>query len=334
MYCLIQFYVQLREPLSEHKPFLKVLAIKLVIFLSFWQTIAISLGTSTLHIVNPNSILAYPDIKVGVPSLMLCFEMAVFAILHLWAFPYAPYVEGAKTGFYPNPDPSLGVPPRENEHGSNKGGFMGLKAFADALNLWDIVKAFGRGMRWLFVGVKRRHQDPSYRTNPDVVTSYPMQPFGAAEPGTKSTDHLPIASEFRRSTFGIKASGNPLPEESAGLIMHAQTNPGSSQRRLSNPYLDPTHPPVHNPSRGYTPYDEPGGDIGIASTRYDNDPQPVYGRQGGSTAGWSEPQNPQHAQHAQHTQHARRMAARTSTQVHVGNALWGDRSPRDPPNRF
>jgi hypothetical protein len=39
MYCLIQFYIQLRGDLAEHKPFLKVLCIKLVIFFSFWQSV-------------------------------------------------------------------------------------------------------------------------------------------------------------------------------------------------------------------------------------------------------------------------------------------------------
>ncbi|KAG8426838.1 hypothetical protein J3459_007778 [Metarhizium acridum] len=32
MYCLIQFYVQLKEQLAEHKLFLKIVAIKLVVF--------------------------------------------------------------------------------------------------------------------------------------------------------------------------------------------------------------------------------------------------------------------------------------------------------------
>lgn len=40
MYAIIQFYVQLREDLAPHSPFMKVLAIKLVIFLSFWQTVS------------------------------------------------------------------------------------------------------------------------------------------------------------------------------------------------------------------------------------------------------------------------------------------------------
>lgn len=41
MFCLIQFYIQLRLDLAEHKPFLKVLCIKLVIFFSFWQTVCL-----------------------------------------------------------------------------------------------------------------------------------------------------------------------------------------------------------------------------------------------------------------------------------------------------
>ncbi|KAI0172071.1 DUF300-domain-containing protein [Hypoxylon sp. FL1284] len=324
MYCLIQFYVQLREPLAEHKPFLKVLAIKLVIFLSFWQTIAISLGTSTLHIVNPSSVLSYPDIKVGIPSLMLCVEMAIFAILHLWAFPYSPYLENAKTTFYPVPDPSMGLPPRENEHGPKQGGFMGLKAFVDALNPWDIIKAFGRGMRWLFVGVKHRHADRSYQPKPDDVdTSYPMKPY-ATHPGTKSTDHLPIASEFRRSTFGAPGmmAGDPIAEESAGLITHAQPNPASPPKH--SPYLDQRqaqyeYDPSPPTATAYMPYEDSRGDLGAPSTRYEYDPNGVYSTQNpqsGSTPGWGNPQA------------GARAGQRSSTQVHVGHALWGNRNPQ------
>lgn len=39
MFFLIQFYIQLKDDLAEHKPFLKVLSIKLVIFFSFWQSV-------------------------------------------------------------------------------------------------------------------------------------------------------------------------------------------------------------------------------------------------------------------------------------------------------
>ena len=55
MYCLIQFYIQLRRDLAAHNPTLKVVAIKLVIFLSFWQTV----GRSNITISN-HPILTWP----------------------------------------------------------------------------------------------------------------------------------------------------------------------------------------------------------------------------------------------------------------------------------
>lgn len=42
------------------------------------------------------------------------------------------------------------------------GGKMGFKALVDAMNPWDLVKATARGLRWLFVGRKKRLADPSY----------------------------------------------------------------------------------------------------------------------------------------------------------------------------
>lgn len=235
MYCVIQFYVQLKKPLHEHKPFLKVLSIKLVIFLVFWQMMAMSVATSS-DLVTPNQYLQYPDIKVGIPALLLTLEMTFFAVLHLWAFPWAPYRPGAPPLFYPLPDPDApnAPPSRENTHSEPSGGPLGLYAFMDALNIWDVVKAFGRGMRWLFCGVKNRKEDTSYQAKVDKeglelgeTNSY------AYSPAHRSTDHLPIASQFRRSAFWTARTGSPSAgnrrertgEEGAGLIAHAQASP-------------------------------------------------------------------------------------------------------------
>ena len=240
MYCLIQFYVQLRntEELAPNQPFLKILAIKLVIFLSFWQSVSISVGTSTLQVIRPNEIIAYPDLKVGIPSLLLCVEMAIFAILHLWAFPYHPYARHAR--------------------GSSQGGFLGARALWDAINIWDVIKGFGRGMRWLFVGARHRHEARPYRDRASAVamTTGPhplhktrdihplgMSLAGTASAGSNSTQHLPIASQFRSSAWydrrhefrqqlGLTPSNtrdddglrSPSRDESAGLILNAQPN--------------------------------------------------------------------------------------------------------------
>ena len=159
MYCLIQFYVQLREDLTEHQPLLKVAAIKLVIFLSFWQSLLISFLTST-GAIKSSPRIAQPDIKIGIPSLLLCIEMAIFSIFHLWAFPWQVYdirrsaIVAAESapGFLPDPKTAY------------KGGFFGIRALMDAFNPWDLVKAIGRGFRWFAVGRRTREQDISYKS--------------------------------------------------------------------------------------------------------------------------------------------------------------------------
>lgn len=80
---------------------------------------------------------------------MLCIEMAIFAVMHLFAFPWKEY--------------SLKHRAPKGDETKYSGGPLGLKALADAFNPWDIVKASARGFRWLFVGYKHREKDISYQ---------------------------------------------------------------------------------------------------------------------------------------------------------------------------
>jgi hypothetical protein len=277
MYCLIQFYIQLRFDLAHHRPFLKVLAIKLVIFLSFWQSFLVSILTSsTLQIVNANSKIAYPDLKVGIPSLLLCIEMAIFAVLHLFAFPYSPYTKGAPPAKFPISTPSINS--GLDGPGPNQGGFLGIKAFVDAMNPWDLVKGFGRGMKWLFVGRKSRENDSSYK-NSDFGFGENENGMTLDETGTyksnsayKGAVGLPIADEFRRSKFGMP----PLAthdEEGAGLIEHAQPNPlnhGDPNYAHPGQAYDYNEPQTKTPyPEDSNPYDYSGQDIGARGRGYD-----------------------------------------------------------------
>lgn len=251
MYCVIQCYVQLKEPLDEHRPFLKVLAIKLVVFFAFWQVTAISVATSErFKIFEPNSIIAYPDIKVSIPAMLLCVEMVIFSILHFWAYPYSPYVPGAKTTYYPHPDSRKAdlLPARENPHSPPSGGPLGVWAFLHAANTWDYVKAFGRGIRWLFFGVRNRKNDPSYKNrNMSSLDLDNLAAKGDLQPA-RSTEHLPIADQFRRSKFGLPVANGEgdaqmaNEDENTGLISHAQPNPTSARysRNLTSPRAPPS----------------------------------------------------------------------------------------------
>lgn len=255
MYCIFQFYLQLREELAPHHAFLKVLAIKLVIFLSFWQSFGISILTSSaLKIVEPTSKFAYPDIQIGIPSLLLCIEMAIFAVLHLFAFPYKPYTKEAMAT--KDPLSPISIDPGRDKMVINQGGFLGYRALVDAMNPWDLVKGFARGMRWLFVGRKHREDDLSYKNSNVARTEdgLSLQPTRLKDERYNDTSNLPIANEFRRSKFLMPSQDRTFQsEEGEGLIAHAQPNP-------------------LNGGSGYTPsrprFDSNGQDIASGGTSY------------------------------------------------------------------
>lgn len=319
MYCIIQFYVQMRKPLEEHRPFLKVLAIKLVVFLSFWQITAVSVATNErFKLFEPNDVIAYPDIKVGSPAAILCIEMAFFAILHLWAYPYAPYVPGAKTVYYPSPDErkSSLLPRQESVHHDPSGGTLGIMAFLDAANPWDFVKAFGRGMRWLFCGVKRRKADANDKSG--GMSSWDLDnlanPNDAHLRHARSTEHLPIADQFRRSRFGLGGTddGAGGAEDGAGLIAHAQPNPTSAtagRGMASSLHPDSTShgsPSTLHPDSAY---------CGASSTLHPDSGPPSYR----AATPWSSP-SPYHEQ--------------TSGSFNTRGGDWEPSTPGGPPRDF
>jgi hypothetical protein len=141
MYCLAQFYKQVKADLACHSPFLKFLCIKLTLFLCFWQT-------WFLGLLAPKK--GPPlDIHVGIPHMLVCLEMTTFACISHFAFPWRRYeidsqINGAKT--------STCTP---------------AQALLDAINPWDYAKAAARGLRWLFRGVRHRKCDPSYHRDFD-----------------------------------------------------------------------------------------------------------------------------------------------------------------------
>ncbi|KAF2235742.1 DUF300-domain-containing protein [Viridothelium virens] len=281
MTCVIQFYIQLKDDLAEHRPFLKVACIKLVIFLSFWQELLLSMLSSSSGPLKPSDKIAYADIKVGIPSMLLCAEMAIFAVLHVFAFPWKPYSKKHnKLMDDPINAPGLGYSGAEPEY---QGGFLGWKALLDAFNPWDIIKAIGRSFRWLFVGRKHRKNDSSYeyaarvasqeqnggsssKLNDDVAQqqSYAPPTTNFSDPDSKQAPpYSDGAADFELRPTNTHNSDDY--GDHTGLLSHAQADPSSSYppRDLgplhdANPYSTseppyppppssnyPSHPPAH-----------------------------------------------------------------------------------------
>jgi hypothetical protein len=72
---LYYFYLAVRDQITAYSPFKKFAAVKVVVFLTYWQSfIVMSFPTNT------------PEKLVRLDDFVLCVEMVLFALLHLYAF--------------------------------------------------------------------------------------------------------------------------------------------------------------------------------------------------------------------------------------------------------
>uniref|UniRef100_A0A8C5N5S9 Transmembrane protein 184C-like n=1 Tax=Gouania willdenowi TaxID=441366 RepID=A0A8C5N5S9_GOUWI len=100
MYCLLLLYAALREQLHAIRPVGKFLCVKLVVFVSFWQSVLIAFlvkvgVVSDKHTWDWDSVQA---VATGLQDFIICIEMFVAAIAHHYTFTYKPYVQEAEEG--------------------------------------------------------------------------------------------------------------------------------------------------------------------------------------------------------------------------------------------
>lgn len=133
--------------------------------------------------------------------------MAGFSVLHIFAYPWKPY-STKHMSTDPLMAPGAGY---SGDAPKYQGGPLGIKAIIDAFNPWDIIKASARGFRWMFVGVKHRHQDVSYQPAKfgSTDTTYSGPAFAATgEPATE-------LSQGRNHNYAY--------DDRAGLLSHSQS---------------------------------------------------------------------------------------------------------------
>eukprot|EP00800_Vazella_pourtalesii_P008708 TRINITY_DN2250_c1_g1_i1.p1 TRINITY_DN2250_c1_g1~~TRINITY_DN2250_c1_g1_i1.p1 ORF type:complete len:396 (+),score=60.73 TRINITY_DN2250_c1_g1_i1:92-1279(+) len=84
LYGLVMFYSATRHLLRRYKPVLKFLAIKSVVFLSFWQGVALSVLTLI-------KIIDTAEVADAYQNFIITLEMFLASILLHFAFPVSPY---------------------------------------------------------------------------------------------------------------------------------------------------------------------------------------------------------------------------------------------------
>lgn len=95
LYYIVAFYECTVELLEPHRPLMKFIVIKAVVFFSFWQAVAIAVIVKLGWIEGTPE---FPEEKMSqfVQAALICFEMFVASFAHHSAFPHQPYVHERK----------------------------------------------------------------------------------------------------------------------------------------------------------------------------------------------------------------------------------------------
>ncbi|KAG6651527.1 protein LAZ1-like isoform X1 [Carya illinoinensis] len=89
LYCLVQFYTATKDELAHIKPLAKFLMFKSIVFLTWWQGVAIAILYALGLFKSP--IAQALQFKSSVQDFIICIEMGIASIVHLYVFPAKPY---------------------------------------------------------------------------------------------------------------------------------------------------------------------------------------------------------------------------------------------------
>ncbi|XVF68051.1 hypothetical protein PTKIN_Ptkin10aG0172100 [Pterospermum kingtungense] len=89
LYCLVQFYTVTKDELAHIKPLAKFLTFKSIVFLTWWQGVAIALFYSLGLFRSPFA--EGLQLKSSVQDFIICIEMGIASVVHLYVFPSKPY---------------------------------------------------------------------------------------------------------------------------------------------------------------------------------------------------------------------------------------------------
>merc|ERR1712154_638164 len=109
MYCLILFYLALKKQPMETdgyslfvtmRPIPKFLCIKGVVFFTYWQSVIIA-GLVYLDIIQATTYWTQDNIAIGLQEILICFEMFIAAIAHMYAFKAGDFTESGQNPLIP-----------------------------------------------------------------------------------------------------------------------------------------------------------------------------------------------------------------------------------------
>ncbi|PWA97327.1 transmembrane protein [Artemisia annua] len=92
LYCLVQFYSVTKDKLAPIKPLAKFLSFKSIVFLTWWQGVGVALLFSMGALKGSLA----QELETRIQDYIICIEMGVAAVVHLYVFPAVPYKRGER----------------------------------------------------------------------------------------------------------------------------------------------------------------------------------------------------------------------------------------------
>ncbi|KAK8865604.1 hypothetical protein IAR55_000748 [Kwoniella newhampshirensis] len=209
LYGLIVFYVLCKGELKGRKPLSKFLAIKLIVFFTFYQTFLFSILQSH-GVIKATAYWTATNVSDGLSALCTCVEMVIFSIYMGWAYNWTDYTDRAKN-------------PRQRETGFK----TYCQAIWDTINLADFFveiylacKFFVDYMR----GVPGTHSSSTklQRTfMPDSIGDAPQE---------LSKFHGPKGYNDEPTVDAFTPPPKPIRSPSGNVLYPSVRSPGSYQR--------------------------------------------------------------------------------------------------------
>jgi hypothetical protein len=98
LYCLIFFYYATKNELGSINPVGKFLSVKALVFFTWWQSVFISMlyqMDMIPHYQVETHEYSPADVAKGLQDYLICIEMFVFAVVHIYVFPHSEYAPPA-----------------------------------------------------------------------------------------------------------------------------------------------------------------------------------------------------------------------------------------------
>ena len=105
LYCLVMFYVVLREELAPYNPVLKFVIVKAVVFFCFWQGMLLGV-LAYMGYIRGTAEFDSAQIVEAIQELLVCVEMVIVSFLFATAFPVQEFVDVASLENARSKDPA------------------------------------------------------------------------------------------------------------------------------------------------------------------------------------------------------------------------------------